>query len=109
MGLFDFFSNIQEEVSRYADEGMEMPIEDLIYRMSRSTKKTQVMGYSNALKIKFKKLAEQGDTYQLESYFNMSFERGTHTLMGQNAMFPVMNNLGLAHKESGQIIRDYDY
>ena len=37
----------------------------------------------------------------------MSFERGSHTEMGKQAMFSVMQRRGLAHKEGGYITRDY--
>ena len=68
------------------------------------------MGYHQALKIKFNNLANEGaDDYELIDYFNMAFDRNTHTEMGKNAMFPVMQRRGLAHKEGGYICRDYDH
>lgn len=108
MGFFDFFGNLSEEISKFTDAGMQMHIDELIYRMSRTSKKTEVMGYSKALKIKFQKLDDSGaDDYELERYFDMSFERGSHTEMGKQAMFSVMQRRGLAHKEGGYITRDY--
>ena len=45
MGFFNFFGNLSEEISKFADAGMQMNIDELIYRMSRTSKKTEVMGY----------------------------------------------------------------
>ncbi len=108
MGFFDFFGNMSEEVSKFTDIGMQMDIERLIRSMSKSSKKLEVLGYSKALKRKFEELAASGaDDWELERYFDMTFERGTHTEMGKQVMFPTMQRRGLAHKEGGYIQKDY--
>lgn len=85
-----------------------MDIERLIRSMSKSSKKLEVLGYSKALKKKFEELDASGaDDWELERYFDMTFERGTHTEMGKQAMFSVMQRRGLAYKEGGYITRDY--
>ena len=63
---------------------------------------------AKALKEKFNKLDETGaDDWQLKRYFDMAFAFDTHTDLGKEAMFPVMEKRKLAHRDAGKIMRDY--
>lgn len=68
----------------------------------------QAMGYTKALKEKFEKLDEEGaPDWQLKQLFKMAFAFATRTELGKEAMFPVMEKRGLAHREEGKIVCDY--
>ena len=86
--------------------GMQMDPQELIYRLAETRKYIEMLGYSQALKEKFRKLDEIGaDDWQLKRYFDMAFD--THTELGKEAMFPVMEKRKLAHRDAGKIMRDY--
>ena len=93
---------------RYYNKGMLMGVQELIYKMSQTEKVIELMGYTKALKEKFEKLDEEGaPDWQLKQLFKMAFAFATHTELGKEAMFPVMEKRGLAHREKGKIVCDY--
>lgn len=93
---------------RYYNKGMLMGVQDLIYKMSQTEKVIELMGYTKALKEKFEKLDKDGaPDWQLKQYFKMAFAFATRTELGKEAMFPVMEKRGLAHREDGKIVCDY--
>ena len=97
-----------DEIDYCKLQGMDMNPQELIYRLSKTEKYIEMIVYSQALKEKFKKLDETGaEDWQLKRYFDMAFAFDTHTELGKEAMFPVMEKRGLAHRDAGKIMRDY--
>lgn len=110
-----FLNDGEETLSKVFDEidfcklqGMRMNPQDLVYRLSKTEKYIEMIGYTQALKEKFKKLDETGtEDWQLKNCFDMAFSFNTRTELGKEAMFPVMEKRGLAHRDAGKIMRDY--
>lgn len=101
-------NEIFDGFDRYYNKGMLMGVQELIYKMSQTEKVIELMGYTKALKEKFEKLDKEGaPDWQLKQHFKMAFAFATHTKLGQEAMFPVMEKRGLAHREDGKIVCDY--
>ena len=97
-----------DEIDYCKLRGMQMDPQELIYRLAETRKYIEMFGYSQALKEKFRKLDETGaDDWQLKRYFDMAFAFDTHTELGKEAMFPVMEKRKLAHRDAGKIMRDY--
>lgn len=93
---------------RYYNKGMLMGVQELIYKMSQTEKVIELMGYTKALKEKFEELDKNAaPEWQLKRHFKMAFAFATHTELGKEAMFPVMEKRGLAHREEGKIVCDY--
>ena len=93
---------------RYYNKGKLMGVQELIYKMSRTERIIELMGYTRALKEKFEELDKDGaPDWQLKQHFKMAFAFATRTRFGQEAMFPVMEKRGLAHREDGKIVCDY--
>ncbi len=92
----------------YYNKGMLVGVQELIYRMSQTEKVIELMGYSKALKEKFEELDKKGaPDWQLKQDFKMAFAFATHTELGKEAMFPVMEKRGLARREDGKIVCNY--
>ena len=88
--------------------GIDMNPQELIYRLSKTEKYIEMIGYTQALKEKTKKLDETGiEDWQLKRYFDMTFAFNTRTELGKEAMFSVMEKRGLAHRDAGKVMRDY--
>ena len=101
-------SKVFDEIDSYKLQGMRMNPQDLVYRLSKTEKYIEMIGYTQALKEKFKKLDETGtEDWQLKNCFDMAFSFNTRTELGKEAMFPVMEKRGLAHRDAGKIMRDY--
>ena len=93
---------------RYYNKGMLMGVQELIYKMSQTEKVIELLGYTKALKEKFEELDKNGSPdWQLMQHFKMAFAFATRTELGKEAMFPVMEKRGLAHREEGKIVCDY--
>ena len=100
--------NIFDEYNFIKAKGMNMGVQELIYRLSQTEKLVEMMGYTAALKTNFAKLDRDcAPEWQLKQYFKMAFAFATRTKLGQEAMFPVMEKRGLAHREDGKIVCDY--
>lgn len=99
--------NIFDEYNFIKAKGMSMGVQELIYRLSRTDKVIEMMAYTAALKTNFAKLDRDcAPEWQLKQYFKMAFAFATRTKLGQEAMFPVMEKRGLAHREEGKIVCD---
>jgi len=101
-------SKIFDEIDYCKLRGAQMNPQELVYRLSKTEKYVEMIGYTQALAEKFKKLDKEGaDDWQLKRYFDMAFAFDTHTELGKEAMFPVMEKRKLAHREGSKIVRDY--
>lgn len=97
-----------DEIDYCKLRGLDMNPQELIYRLSKTKKYIETIGYTQALKEKMKKLDETGiEDWQLKRYFDMTFAFDTRTELGKEAMFPVMEKRRLAHRDAGKIMRDY--
>lgn len=97
-----------DEIDYCKLRGMDMNPQELIYRLSKTEKYVEMIGYTQALKEKIKKLDETGvEDWQLKRYFDMTFAFDTRTELGKEAMFPAMEKRRLAHRDTGKITRDY--
>ena len=100
--------NIFDEYDYLKAKGMGMGVQELIFRLSRTDKVIEMMAYTAALKTNFAKLDRDcAPEWQLKQHFKMAFAFATRTKLGQEAMFPVMEKRGLAHREEGKIVCDY--
>ena len=100
--------SIYDEYNFTKENGMRMGVQELICRLSQTDKVIEMMAYTAALKTNFKKLDRDcAPEWQLKQYFKMAFAFATRTELGKEAMFPVMEKRGLAHREDGKIVCDY--
>lgn len=100
--------SIYEEYNFTKENGMRMSVQELICQLSQTDKVIEMMAYTAALKTNFKKLDRDcAPEWQLKQYFKMAFAFATRTELGKEAMFPVMEKRGLAHREDGKIVCDY--
>ena len=100
--------NIFDEYNYIKAKGMGMGVQELIFKLSQTGKVVEMMAYTAALKTNFAKLDRDcAPDWQLKQHFKMAFAFATRTKLGQEAMFPVMEKRGLAHREEGKIVCDY--
>lgn len=106
MGLFDYIGGKMQQTSNEIKaaemDAFEWSANEICYRLNKTSSMTKCTGYARALKAKCREMSD----YELRNTFDRAYnERNAKAC---NAMLPVMDERGLAHKDdNGRIIRNY--